>query len=197
MRLEIYGPNSGDALRDWPLEFLGSKVRDIPDLVLGRGRSVPFGVGAWQPCCLGRPIQKEQRVFLSIPLVFPFFFLSSPQPSHPSFGDTMPLSAFPRIFISCPCVEARDTVAKAKKRQSQIESAESQRIEEEEEEGKTFNPRSARATFSLFPLDHLLYCDDCGQIRCPRCVNEEIVCYFCPSCLFEVPTATVKTEGNR
>ncbi|CAJ0749713.1 19787_t:CDS:10 [Entrophospora sp. SA101] len=39
--------------------------------------------------------------------------------------------------------------------------------------------------------------EHCHQIRCPRCVQEEIVCYYCPNCLFEVPTASVKSERNR
>lgn len=60
-----------------------------------------------------------------------------------------------------------------------------------------FDPWNPRSTYSLFPLENLLYCEDCGQVRCPRCVIEEIVCYFCPNCLFEVPSATVKAEGNR
>ncbi|CAI4218050.1 unnamed protein product [Parascedosporium putredinis] len=49
----------------------------------------------------------------------------------------------------------------------------------------------------LYPLEHLMYCGDCQQIRCQRCVNEEIVTYYCPSCLFEVPSSNIKSEGNR
>ncbi|KAJ3081953.1 hypothetical protein HK102_002015 [Quaeritorhiza haematococci] len=50
---------------------------------------------------------------------------------------------------------------------------------------------------TMFPIYRLYFCEDCRQIRCPRCVQEEIVCYFCPNCLFEVPTASVKAERNR
>ncbi len=42
-----------------------------------------------------------------------------------------------------------------------------------------------------------MYCEDCHQIRCPRCVAEEIVTYYCPNCLFEVPSSNLKSEGNR
>lgn len=42
-----------------------------------------------------------------------------------------------------------------------------------------------------------MYCEDCHQIRCPRCVAEEIVTYYCPSCLFEVPSSNIRSEGNR
>ncbi|KAL7271971.1 hypothetical protein RUND412_005247 [Rhizina undulata] len=88
--------------------------------------------------------------------------------------------SFPTIHISCPCSDST-----------------AQRSKSDDEEGKTFDPRAARSTFSLFPLEHLLYCEDCNHIRCPRCVQEEIVCFYCPNCLFEVPSSTVKTEGNR
>ncbi|KAF0367595.1 dynactin p62 [Gigaspora margarita] len=60
-----------------------------------------------------------------------------------------------------------------------------------------FDVNSPRIHFSTFPISKLYFCDDCHQIRCPRCVQEEIVCYYCPNCLFEVPTASVKSERNR
>lgn len=47
------------------------------------------------------------------------------------------------------------------------------------------------------PLSHLHFCEDCHQIRCSRCVQDENICYYCPNCLFEVPTASVKSERNR
>lgn len=71
------------------------------------------------------------------------------------------------------------------------------RPDEHDEYDRTFDPRSPRANYSLYPLEYLLYCEDCHQIRCPRCVAEEIVTYYCPSCLFEVPTSNLKSEGNR
>ncbi|KAF3928978.1 hypothetical protein ABW19_dt0201839 [Dactylella cylindrospora] len=74
-----------------------------------------------------------------------------------------------------------------------MEDAEGEEIEEE----NNFDPRDPRAAFSLFPIENLLYCEDCHQIRCPRCVQDEIVCWYCPSCLFEVPSSTVKSDGNR
>ncbi|KAL8651312.1 MAG: hypothetical protein Q9226_004762 [Calogaya cf. arnoldii] len=42
-----------------------------------------------------------------------------------------------------------------------------------------------------------MYCEDCQQIRCSRCTIEEIVCWYCPGCLFEIPTSQIKSEGNR
>ncbi|KAJ1647795.1 hypothetical protein IWQ61_010059 [Dispira simplex] len=47
------------------------------------------------------------------------------------------------------------------------------------------------------PLCNLYFCDDCLQLRCGRCVSEEITGYYCPNCLFEVPSASVKAEKNR
>ncbi|KAH6633668.1 dynactin p62 family-domain-containing protein [Boeremia exigua] len=66
-----------------------------------------------------------------------------------------------------------------------------------DDEERTFDPRSPRANYALFPLEHLLYCEDCLQIRCSRCVIEETLNWYCPSCLFEVPSSVVKSDGNR
>ncbi len=68
---------------------------------------------------------------------------------------------------------------------------------DEDDDDRTFDPRAPRSNYSLYPLEHLLYCEDCHQIRCPRCVNEEIVTYYFPTCLFEVPSSNLKSEGNR
>lgn len=62
---------------------------------------------------------------------------------------------------------------------------------------RAFDPRAPRANYSLYPLEYLLYCEDCHQIRCPRCIAEEIVTYYCPNCLFEVPGSNIKSDGNR
>ena len=96
---------------------------------------------------------------------------------------------YPAILIACPC---SDNIGQ---RSSKRRSSDS--IDREEDEGATFDPWAPRSNFSLFPLDALLFCEDCNQVRCPRCVQDEIVCYFCPSCLFEVPSTAVKSEGNR
>ncbi|EWC48341.1 hypothetical protein DRE_02110 [Drechslerella stenobrocha 248] len=70
-------------------------------------------------------------------------------------------------------------------------------LTDDDDEENNFDPRDPRSAFSLFPIENLLYCEDCHQIRCPRCVQDEIVCWYCPSCLFEVPSSTVKSDGNR
>ncbi|OZJ01816.1 hypothetical protein BZG36_04815, partial [Bifiguratus adelaidae] len=56
---------------------------------------------------------------------------------------------------------------------------------------------SYRARTSLFSLYRLYFCEDCHRIRCPSCVQDEIISYYCPNCLFEVPSASVKSEKNR
>ncbi|KAI5454086.1 hypothetical protein NCC49_005077 [Naganishia albida] len=50
---------------------------------------------------------------------------------------------------------------------------------------------------ALHPLDALYFCDACDAIRCARCVQLEVASYFCPGCLFEVPSASVRAERNR
>ena len=96
---------------------------------------------------------------------------------------------FPYAYISCPCEDI--TAASNGSNESADEN------EERDEDGQTFDPKSPRANFSLYPIEHLLYCEDCQQIRCPRCTVEEIVCWYCPSCLFEMPSAMVKSDGGR
>ncbi|KAI8086676.1 dynactin p62 family-domain-containing protein [Halteromyces radiatus] len=56
---------------------------------------------------------------------------------------------------------------------------------------------SPEASNYLYPLSRLYFCEDCHEIRCPCCVQDEIISYYCPNCLFEVPTASVKSEKNR
>ncbi|KAN0070092.1 Dynactin p62 family domain containing protein [Elaphomyces granulatus] len=109
---------------------------------------------------------------------------------------------FPYTYISCPCAETPtpDPSAKrtsrdlsSKKNAGQLAASES----EEEGDEQAFDPRSPRANFSLYPPEQLLFCEDCHQIKCPRCITEEIVCWYCPNCLFETPSSMVRSEGNR
>lgn len=96
--------------------------------------------------------------------------------------------AFPYTFYACDCYDTSTT--SSAKRASQILAA-------ADEEDRTFDPRNPRSNYALYPLEHLLYCEDCQQIRCPRCIIEETLNWYCPSCLFEVPSSVVKSDGNR
>lgn len=46
-------------------------------------------------------------------------------------------------------------------------------------------------------LGALLFCEECDAVRCDSCAVAEPACFFCPSCLFEVPSASVRAERNR
>jgi dynactin-4 len=96
--------------------------------------------------------------------------------------------SFPYTYYACDCFD--NNTATSAKRASQL-------LAEAEDEDGTFDPRNPRSNFALYPLEHLLYCEDCQQIRCPRCVIEETLNWYCPSCLFEVPSSVVKSDGNR
>jgi hypothetical protein len=113
---------------------------------------------------------------------------------------------FPYTYISCPCADTPvpDRSRKRRSRESPTKKPElgapstvADTEEEEEEEEQTFDPRAPRSNFSLYPPEQLLYCEDCHQIKCPRCITEEIVCWYCPNCLFETPSSMVRSEGNR
>ncbi|KAG9573720.1 hypothetical protein KCU77_g15055, partial [Aureobasidium melanogenum] len=95
------------------------------------------------------------------------------------------MATFPYTLIACPCTSFTSP--------SDINPSSI----EDPDDDTTFNPHHIRANFSLYPYEHLLYCDECHQIRCPRCWAEEILNWFCPSCLFEVPSSVVKSDGNR
>ncbi|KAL8669564.1 MAG: hypothetical protein Q9168_005846 [Polycauliona sp. 1 TL-2023] len=94
--------------------------------------------------------------------------------------------AFPYTCISCPCTDVSVPVHGASEPEAN-----------DEDQERTFNPRSPRTSYSLYPLDHLMYCEDCQQIKCSRCTIEEIVCWYCPGCLFEISTSQIKSDGNR
>jgi len=96
----------------------------------------------------------------------------------------------PYTYFQCPCTE---TSLPSRTFGEDPPSPSS----ENDEDDRTFDPRAPRAAYSLYPLEHLLYCEDCHQIRCPRCVLDEIATWYCPNCLFEVPSSSVKSEGNR
>ncbi|KAI8873022.1 dynactin p62 [Ramicandelaber brevisporus] len=66
-----------------------------------------------------------------------------------------------------------------------------------EERSAPFEPRSKQLAFNAHPLSHLLYCEECHAVRCNRCTISEIAAYYCTSCLFETPSASVLTEKNR
>ncbi|KDE05576.1 hypothetical protein MVLG_04071 [Microbotryum lychnidis-dioicae p1A1 Lamole] len=53
------------------------------------------------------------------------------------------------------------------------------------------------STFGHHELSSLLFCEECDAIRCSTCVAFEIACWYCPTCLFEVPSASVRGEKNR
>ncbi|PYI10216.1 dynactin Arp1 p62 subunit RO2 [Aspergillus sclerotiicarbonarius CBS 121057] len=109
---------------------------------------------------------------------------------------------FPYAFISCPCanIPVPDPAKKRRSRDSPQKSNPDKPkplLPPDDEDEQTFDPRSPRANFSLYPPEQLLYCEDCHQIKCPRCITEEIVCWYCPNCLFETPSSMVRSEGNR
>jgi len=99
----------------------------------------------------------------------------------------------PYTYFQCPCTDASVPIRSV---DSSAPVNESSDVDDEDDE-RTFDPRAPRANYTLYPLSHLLYCEDCHQIRCPRCVLDEIATWYCPNCLFEVPSSTVKSEGNR
>jgi hypothetical protein len=98
------------------------------------------------------------------------------------------------IRIHCPCA---DSPADAPPPQAEDEFSTPSAEDAPEQVRRIFDPSVTRARYSLHPLAYLYFCQECQAIRCPRCVQEEIVSAFCPMCLFEVPLTSIKADGNR
>ena len=58
-------------------------------------------------------------------------------------------------------------------------------------------PGLPSSSYSFHPLHNLFFCEECDAVRCNRCVLLEVSGYYCPNCLFEVPSASVRAEKNR
>jgi len=58
-------------------------------------------------------------------------------------------------------------------------------------------PNTPSSSYCFHPLYDLFFCEECDAIRCNRCVSVEVSGYYCPNCLFEVPSASVRAEKNR
>ncbi|KAK8861408.1 hypothetical protein IAR55_002227 [Kwoniella newhampshirensis] len=58
-------------------------------------------------------------------------------------------------------------------------------------------PSYPSSSSSFSPLSNLYFCEECDAIRCNLCVAVEVASYFCPNCLFDVPTANVRADKNR
>lgn len=99
---------------------------------------------------------------------------------------------FPYTYISCPCSDPARRALASKRTSREIDIDEAL-----EQEDSTFDPKHPRSAFSLHPPEHLFYCEDCQDLKCPRCVVEEIVCIYCPQCLFDAVPSSVKADGNR
>ncbi|KAF9444330.1 dynactin p62 [Macrolepiota fuliginosa MF-IS2] len=58
-------------------------------------------------------------------------------------------------------------------------------------------PHLPSSLHHFHPLHNLFFCEECDAVRCNRCVAVEVSTYYCPNCLFEVPSASVRAEKNR
>ncbi|KAJ2358956.1 hypothetical protein IWW50_000350 [Coemansia erecta] len=99
------------------------------------------------------------------------------------------------VFYYCPCTGCmRTTDAPAEVNKQQPHLVES--LKEESKAPLDANTQQQLAILRTWPIEKLYYCDDCSEVRCPRCVVEEPAGYHCPNCLFDVPTASVRSEKN-
>ena len=67
---------------------------------------------------------------------------------------------YPYTYISCPCTDITTTG-------SQLKESRAGDLDGDEQD-RTFNPRSPRANFSLYPIEHLLYCEGLPTDKVPK-----------------------------
>lgn len=115
---------------------------------------------------------------------------------------------FPWVDIICPCHEDNDLSFKNEatlnplgsvpgSEKSPEGSATTNDDKPHDKPDKSVIPKALWDPFSRHKLDYLYFCEHCQTIKCPRCIDEEVVCRYCPTCLFEVTPATARSEGNR
>lgn len=100
----------------------------------------------------------------------------------------MMASASHNTHYACPCTDFSTALPNP----TNLKNA-----NDESDEEEALNPHSARANYHLYPLENLLFCNDCHEIRCPRCYYEEVLFYYCENCLFEIQSGVIKSESNR
>lgn len=114
---------------------------------------------------------------------------------EPEMADTAiskpPAGSIVAIHYACPCTDISKTPSLDTSNQAEQDNP------LPEGEAIPFNPHDSRANFALYPVEHLLFCTECHELRCPRCSYEEALAAFCPSCLQERSGASVRTESNR
>ena len=98
----------------------------------------------------------------------------------------------PYTYYACPCTNTSDDTTFER-----VAFGTAAKDEDDEGEDSTLDPTKPRTNHVLHPLESLLFCNECHEIRCPRCFNEEVLYYYCPNCLMETAGTTVKTETNR
>ncbi|KAJ1962243.1 hypothetical protein GGI12_002762 [Dipsacomyces acuminosporus] len=101
------------------------------------------------------------------------------------------MASKPGVLYYCPCAGSMSISDAAQ------ESDEAKQVSMQEEDEKLpVAANSPALPLRASPIEDLYYCDDCNEIRCSRCVVEEPAGYHCPNCLFDVPTASVRSENN-
>lgn len=91
----------------------------------------------------------------------------------------------PCIRFECSCQHKLGGSGVAKREGNELDSDSSQPP-----------PHEKPDAFNLFQLEDLLYCDRCHCLKCPHCVNEELMECYCPNCLFDTVMTSV-TRGDR
>ncbi|KAJ3413066.1 hypothetical protein HDV05_008587 [Chytridiales sp. JEL 0842] len=105
----------------------------------------------------------------------------------------------PHVFYQCHCQHQPPPTSSTKDDEAAISSNTSKTLSKASELVKlieTTPPPQPADYLTSFPLQKMYYCTHCLELRCSICLQEEIASYYCPNCLFEVPTASVKAEKN-
>lgn len=118
---------------------------------------------------------------------------SIPSPAESSYspwnGSDLMQPANPFVYYHCGCPDFYQGTGRSTDAGNSRDSTTDPSSTDDRPPYVPFDTSSATDTdFSLFPLSRLYFCEDCHQIRCPSCVQDEVISYYCPNCLFEVHT---------
>lgn len=58
-------------------------------------------------------------------------------------------------------------------------------------------PQTLYARTSLWDLEWLYFCEQCRTVRCPLCVREQVVTWYCTTCNYEVIEADARRGLNK
>ncbi len=101
------------------------------------------------------------------------------------------MKQYPTVLVFCPCNESLNLKFGDKE---QIGGS-SGRLHPEDSGAPPLTLLTDKST--RHRLEWLYYCESCRAVRCHKCVEEEVVSIYCPTCLNESTESEAKRDHNK